>query len=204
MYGKDKLKEAEDFLEKIKKYYQQEVRDEFLFDLSAFLSSVRSVPDYLLEGYNLKYSLNIPLSDKLYPSTFEKEAKQSHNSDAILFIKWWKNYIKNLQTDPIFSLLKSKRDISIHRKQIKPDLAKLEIKETIHLSDSIKIQKYDQEGRLIETFESEIKDVPKAEKSEVTFNWFFSEYEREPVINVCEKYLNIMKKFVKEAELKFP
>lgn len=52
---------------------------------------------------------------------------------------------------------------------------------TIHPSLSVKIEEHNHEGKLIETSESKPKDIPKVEKSEATFNWFFSEYDKDPV-----------------------
>jgi hypothetical protein len=70
----DKIKEAEYFLGKIK---SSPFNDELNYLVSAFLSAARSIPDYLLEDYNIKFGLNIPLTDILYIRTFEKEAKSS-------------------------------------------------------------------------------------------------------------------------------
>jgi hypothetical protein len=203
MTARNKLEEAEYFLTKMREIRPDQ--EEFSFNLSAFLSSARSVPDYLLEDYNVKYSLQIPLTDELYPRTFEEKAKQAGNQTAISFIKWWGQKKVTLMNDPIGSLLSDKRNIDIHRTHVKPDLTKIEIRETITASVSIRIAKYDKEGKLIEISESpEEPPKPKPEEREVSAAWFFKEYDKEPVIPVCEKYLQMMKDFVSEAEQKFP
>ncbi len=46
--------------------------------------------------------------------------------------------------------------------------------------------------------------VQKVEEYGVRVGWFFKEYDKEPVLVVCEKFLNIMRKFVDEAEARFP
>lgn len=203
MTARDKLEEAEYFLTKVREIRPDQ--KEFLFNLSPFLSAARSVPDYLLEDYNVKYSLQIPLAEKLYPDTFEERAKQTGNLVALSFIQWWKQKIDTLNLDPIWSLLTNKRNIDVHRTHTKPDLAKLRVIETITASASIRIEKYDKERKLIEISESPKEPVkPKPKEREASVVWFFREYDKEPVISACEKYLQMMKDFVKEAEQKFP
>jgi len=202
MNVRDKLREAEYFLGKMRETSAQEV---FKFNLSAFLSAARSVPDYLLEDYNIKYSLQIPLTEKLYSDTFEDRAKQTGNLVALSFIQWWKHKIDALNLDPIWSLLTNKRHINVHRDLVRPDRAEVKIQETIRASESLRIEKYDKDGKLTEIYESPKEEQPpKPIESEVSVNWFFSEYDKEPIISVCEKYLDMMKKFVEEAEQKFP
>jgi len=102
-------------------------------------------------------------------------------------------------------LLTNKRHIDVHRTQIKPDLAKIEVRDTITLSESVRVEKYDTEGKLIEISESPKEPPkPKPKESEVSVAWFFKEYDIEPVISVCEKYFQMMKDFVEEAEQNFP
>lgn len=202
MTARDKLEEAEYFLTKMCEIRPDQ--KEFLFNLSSFLSAARSVPDYLLEYFNIKYSLQIPLAEKLYPDTFEKRAKQTGNLFALSFIQWWKQKMAVLANDPMWALLTNKRHIDVHRTHAKPDLAKLRVTETITSTASIRIEKYDKEGKLIEIFESPKELVkPKPKEREASVVWFFREYDKEPVISACEKYLQMMKDFVKEAEQKF-
>lgn len=199
---KAKLREAEFFL--VKMHDLQNVQEEFIYCLNAFLSAARSVPDYLLEDYNVKYSLQIPLSDKLHADTFERRAKKLGNQDAISFIRWWKDKVKALMENPIFSLLTNKRHIAVHRTQIRPDLVKIDMHEHITISASIKIETYNKDGKLVQTYKSPEQPPPKPGKSEVHSDWFFSENEKEPIISVCKKYLDMMRKIVAEAELRFP
>jgi hypothetical protein len=203
MTAREKLEEAEYFLTKMCEIRPDQ--KEFLFNLSAFLSAARSVPDYLLEDYNVKYSLQIPLTERYFRNVFEYQAKQTRNTVALSFIQWWKQEIDTLNLDPIWSLLTNKRNIDVHRTHTKPDLVKLRVTETITATASIRIEKYNKEGKLIEICESPKEPVkPKPKEREANVVWFFREYDKEPVVSICEKYLQMMKDFVSEAEQKFP
>jgi len=145
--------------------------------LSAFLTSMRSIPDYLLEDYNVKHSLGIHLTDKLYPETFLERVNRLKDTNerhrALNFLKWWKTKMKEMKEDPICSFLIKLRDISVHRQQIQPDT----IKVTLFTS----------------------KDSEQS-KPAIVHGWFFKGYEDEDVLKMCDKYFAIMKKFVEEAE----
>jgi hypothetical protein len=207
MSAKQKLEEAKFFLEKL--HGLQSLPQDFdkqtesKYYLAAFLSAAASVPDYLLEDYNAKFSLNISLSDKLYPDTFERAAKRTDNQPALLFLQWWKKEKKALEKDPIGELLIGKRHIDTHRVQIKPDLAKFVVSDSIHISGSLEAKLF-RDGKLVETRKSAEQLAPSREETETTFNWFFSEYPDEPVLTVCEKFLDRVTSFVAEAERRFP
>jgi hypothetical protein len=94
----DKIKEAEYFLNKVK---SSPFNDELYYLVSAFLSATRSIPDYLLEDYNIKFGLNIPLTDKLYPSIFRKKAKRQNNPAALSFLRDYNKEFSKLRRDPI-------------------------------------------------------------------------------------------------------
>ncbi len=57
-----KLKEAEHFLEKL--YEVQGIEDKFKRYLDRFLAAVRSIPNFLLRNYSVKFGLGIPLVKK--------------------------------------------------------------------------------------------------------------------------------------------
>ena len=83
MVAEQKIEESECFLDKIT---QALIRKDFIPNLSAFLSATRSIPDYLLEDYNTKLGLNIPLTEKLCIDTFSDEAINQGNQIAQRFI----------------------------------------------------------------------------------------------------------------------
>jgi hypothetical protein len=72
--------------------------EDFKYELSAYLSAVRSVADYLLEEYNDKFKLGIPLTDKLTIQKFKDEAASSGNATASVFIKWYEAKISTIGT----------------------------------------------------------------------------------------------------------
>ena len=111
----DKIKEAEYFLGKIE---SSPFNDELSYLASAFLSAARSIPDYLLEDYNIKFGLNIPLTDNLYTWTFEKEAKIQHKSIALSFIGDYNKEFSKLTKDPIAGGMLKKRNLKVNRKKI--------------------------------------------------------------------------------------
>lgn len=206
MSAKQKLEEAEFFLDKLHglQSLPQDLdkQTESKYYLAAFLSAAVSVLDYLLEDYNAKFSLNIPLTEKLYAETFQKAARKANNQPALSFIQWWKKEKKLLENGPIGRLLVGKRHINIHRVQTKPDLAKIVVRESIHISESVEAKLF-RDGKLVETRKSAEQPSPSRKETEVAFNWFFSEYPDEPVLTVCEKFLLGLTSLVLEAERRF-
>lgn len=199
MYATEKLDEAKYHLNRMEEFYLKDDKI-FKYELNAFLASIRSVPDILLQDYNEKFSLGIDLNEKLYPEAFEERAKQQNNVQAIQFYNWWKKKMYEIKSDKIVSMLFEKRNISVHRKSIEPDLIKLEVFDTITVSDSVTFTICDKEGHVI----SESKSVEKPQETkkleESKTNLFFSDYPQENVLEVCRKLVHIMEKFVEEAE----
>jgi hypothetical protein len=119
------------------------------------------------------------------------------------FIEFWVEKMQRLRKDSDGSLLFSKRNLDIHRKPVRPDLVK--IQSTIHIpvSYSSRYEKYDREGRLVETYESPKEPPSKVEETPTRVDWFFKDHEDEPIITICERCLRNMKDFVKETHEKF-
>ena len=206
MPAKQKFSEAEFFLEKLHglQSLPQDLdkQTESKYYLAAFLSAAVSVLDYLLEDYNTKLSLNIPLTEKLYPEKFEEAAKRTNNQPALLFIQWWKKEKKALENDTIGELIIGKRHINTHRLQTKPDLAKIVASDSISISDSVEVKLF-RDGKLVETRKSAEQPTQSQKKAETTFDWFFVEYPNEPVLTVCEKLLSKLARLIVEAEQSF-
>lgn len=207
MSAKGKLEEAKFFFEKLRGLQSVpqdlDTQWESYYYLSAFLSAAVSVIDYLLEDYSGRFSLNIPLTEKLYPDTSENEAKRTGNQAALQFLQWWRMGKNTLGNDPIGKLLIGKRHIDIHRVQTKPDLARIEIKHTLPMSGSLGIKVF-HEGKLVETRKTPEQHPPRPKATEATFDWFFTEYPDEPVITVCAKFLDKLTNLASEAEHNFP
>jgi hypothetical protein len=83
----EKIEEAR-YLEKIKKATE---RKDFIPNLSAYVSATRSIPDYLLEDYKVKYGLKISLDKTLNKDIFEEVAAKRNNPNAVAFIKGYNN-----------------------------------------------------------------------------------------------------------------
>jgi hypothetical protein len=58
-------------------------REEFRPNLTAFLAISRGILDHLLEAYNVKFGLNIPIHEKLFIKTFKKAANRQNNQHAL-------------------------------------------------------------------------------------------------------------------------
>jgi len=202
MPATDKIEEAEFYLAKMRESYNHQ--KEFIYYLNAFLPALRSAPEYLLEEYNSKYNLGIPLTDWLDAVVFESRAKQINHKDALDFIKFWKDWMKTLTSDVAGSLLFTKRRLGVHRIQTRPTLVKVTLTEVINIRTSVRIEKYDKEGKFIGASESKDEEPKKTEEGSSRIDWFFKEYENEPIIVLCEKSLKNVKAFVDEAYSKFP
>ncbi len=199
MSADQKIEETEYFLEKIT---QATTRRDFVPNLSAFLSHARSVADYLLEDYNEKLGLNIPLSKKLFISTFKNEANNQNNQSARNFITYYETEFNKLLKDPIGSLLMTKRNIEVHRTDV-PVQVKFnrEISETISITDSISIEVRDKNGNLKTRSEpTSLENKPVSQNKPISHSveWFFTDFKNDDVITVCSKFLDLMKSFVSD------
>jgi hypothetical protein len=203
MEAEKKLRGAIYHFQRMEKAYLKN-EENFIYELEAFLVKVRSVPDVLLEDFNEKLSLGISLEEELYPKTFEERARQLQNTQAISFIQWWKSKMEQIRSDKLGSILFGKRNISVHRKVVRPDLKKITLYETIRATtEYINIRKYDEKGNLIEDEKS--LGIPPApeEPKPPEVEWCFSEYPDENVLEVSRKILQTVKRFVEEAKSRF-
>jgi hypothetical protein len=205
----DKIKESEYFLDMIK---SKPFTAEFNFIISAFLCATRSIADYLLEDYNVKFGQRISLDEKLYVSKFEKKAQILHNSRAIAFIHDYKREFSELSKEgTIGDKLINKRNIKVHRR--KTDslmLAKAHSEDTIKLLGSHSAVLYDLNGNVIQRSNSrtgqEDNNLQKLNESKktITTKWYFNEYPDEEAAVICEKFLNMMKNFRNSIVKKYP
>lgn len=204
--AKEKLEEAKFFIEKLRglQLFPQdlETQHEVHYYLSAFLSASVSVIDYLLEDYNVKFSILIPLTKKLTPNTFKKESKRTSNDAALQFLQYWVEKKKALKNDPIGKLLVGKRHINIHRVQTKPDIAKIKAMDKICFLENAVVYQL-KGGKSVETYRSPEQFSIESKTIETKFDWFFSEYPDEPMMTVCDKFLEMIESFVSAVEKKF-
>ena len=177
MSKKAKIKEAEYFLAQMKE--EQDNREHFVHNLSAFLSAARSV---------LQYALN--------------EVEPQENPSAKPGAKTW--YDDLMSSGRILKFFKCKRDINIHDEPVKPSAHFHDtITDTVYISDSISIVHKDKDGKVISEYSSE-PPKPKPEKPETSIEqevkYKFSDWTGdEDVITLCEKYIQELEKVVEDG-----
>ncbi len=151
---------------------------------------MRSAPDHLLEEYNKKYSLGIPLTSELYPRTFERKAETLGNKNALIFLDWYKKEMTTLKNDPTCAFLMRQRVISIHRQAIKPVARR-----TITYSIDAVI------GEATPNQSESLKERPSQRQ---TLGWFFTNNDRQDILTMCSHYYKEMETFVGKAKGNFP
>ena len=182
MDTQQKYNEAEYFLEMMKD--NDENRQRFEYNLSAFLSAARSV-------------------------TFVLQKESSKNPK---FDEWYCKKQMQMKRDKLFKFLKKKRDSGIHKKIIKPR-AEISITipcSSVAASYSVEAIVRNAEGIITdyEYSESPAKPKPASKPNgieETKYKWFFNDWPEpdEDVITLCEKYLEGLKLIVEEAGSKF-
>jgi hypothetical protein len=183
---------------------------------SAILAISRSIPDHLLEEYNVKLGLNISLTDQLRLREFTEKAKLQNNNNALQFSALYKQQLDNLFTTTIWNLMKEKRDIKIHRND-DPLRKQFEgkIKENLKLEVVNKVTVYDTHGNVRNN------KSPNSEQSESNsvhneiigesidtslggVKWFFNDEPNIELVNLFDLSLNEMRTFVATIRSHFP
>ena len=160
MYEESKLIECEYFLSRM----QSETgnSNNFIFNLSAFLSSARSV---------LQYSRKEAITKSGGQNWYDNQVS---SSDALLFFK-------------------DERDINVHIKPVQVNQhTSMELREVVYVSESIHIQKFDQNGNLIgESMSESNPPEPHPEiPAKVSHKFTFPRWNgTEEVSQLCELYL---------------
>jgi len=214
MSADKKVLGAEYHLKNMKNYYIVDEQS-FVYEVEAFLTKIRSIPDALLEDYNLKFGLGIGLDEKLYPKVFEEKVKtlkdEKIQKEATKFLEWWKAQVAKFESDPLVKVFFDKRHISIHRTEVRADLKKVTITDTLSISDSVSVIKRDKYGNIyddgslakIET--DEPKSIsPKPKTGDSKIEWCFKDYPNESIVDASQKVLDVMKQFVLDAKKNFP
>ncbi len=170
-------------IEKIKEaeyFYNQMLKTEensnvFKYNLSAFLAAARSVLQFAL-----------------------KEAKNKSNGR-----QWYDSVIRD---STVVSFFKDKRDLNIHTEPVKvrKDVNIL-IRETLRVSESIKIIKRDKNGNIIEECQSG-PEPPKIKEEippEVTHKYKFDDWSgTEDIPTLCQQYLTELKNIVSDGQVR--
>lgn len=189
MTADDKIKEAEFFLTKVIENYNEFPFVEYYFH--AFVTSTRSITDYLLEDYNVKYDLKIPDGEPDFRKKFREKA-YSIGGEILKFDKWHDRQITRIKSDTLGSDLWDKRNFIIHRGGEKLDNFSQrfahEMGKDIPKGMAIGIQSHDGEPiRFLPTTVIYTKGLAWVDLKEA-----------------CERFLSLMKEIVLESHRQFP
>jgi len=178
MNKKAKIKEAEYFLAQMKA--EQDNRENFEFNLSAFLSAARSVLQYACE-----------------------EVKKARTRE----MKWYENSVSGSK---IIGFSKDKRDNNIHIEPVKPQAKyNVEATGVIGFSGSLKYEVRDKSGKVIargspkkpisQPIKQKKHDIPTKEEVKYKFRDWTGD---EDVITLCEKYIQELEKTGEDGDSK--
>lgn len=169
-----KIKEAGYFLARMKD--EKDNRENFEFNLSAFLSAARSVLQYTFED--------------------TKKAKTDE-------MKWYESSVSG---SSIVGYFKDKRDTNIHEERIRPRKdSEITITESAGVKESLsaKIKRADgnvEEKTILD--DTETKQKPKKSKTSVVIKstYRFNDWNGVgDVLNLCESYIKELKKIVQDG-----
>jgi len=174
MSKRTKIKEAEHFLSKMKT--EQDNRENFEFNLSAFLSAARSVLQYAFE-----------------------ELKKVKTNEMM----WYESSVSG---SSIVGYFKDKRDTNIHEEPVRPRKdAEITITESAGVKESLSVEIKRSDGR-VETKsildDIETKQKPKKPKTSVVSKstYRFNDWDgNEGVLTLCESYIKELKKIVQDG-----
>jgi hypothetical protein len=110
--SEDKLAEARYFLGLLNIMPQDTAHErEFMYNVSAFLSSWRSVFDIMLYDYADKFRFGFSRDEEITERDFEIAARVTNNTQGLSFLRWWRQQINVLARNPLWT----KRKIIVHR-----------------------------------------------------------------------------------------
>jgi hypothetical protein len=195
-----KLSEARYFLDKMKTLKSEP--EEFMHNLSAFLSAWRSLPDILLYDYAEKY-FAWGREDRFSMRDLEVATRASRRKEAQHFAQWYKEQIQSLSRNPLWK----KRVVTVHRGRPK-------VRQTYRLY-LLEVKSWDQERSITEIVKRDFSEVtppakassvPKYETPDVvvgSVEFFFEDYPDTEIWEICEEAYENMRNIVKEAQKTF-
>lgn len=194
-----KLEEAEFFFEQIKQaaFVKHEPEEHVRCYFSAFLSAIKSLPDYALHDASEYFWLNIDEDAPRIRDAFRDCAKKSSKPEVKAFFKKWEELKKPLEGSPITRL----RNINVHRTHIRPYLKMeenlLAENEEIEEEDLYDREVYDPNdpeicGNVLTYYvEDNGKMVP------IRCIWFLASEPEIPLFHACNMTLELARPFVK-------
>lgn len=198
MDSKNKLEEVRYFLNKLRLTAQD--GDEFMYILSAFLSAWRSVFDVMLYDYAERYSLGLTREDRITDHEFEIAAKALNHTEALRFIRWWRQQRSVLKQNPLWK----KRTIVIHRGYPPAiHVHRLYVAESLALSSTFTVS-----GGIAESYvESGAPPgaIPtETPRPEVHVETRFRDLPDRSVVDYCQEAFEKMEEIVEATEREFP
>jgi len=186
MQAEDKLEEARYFLDKLRNLEENLI--EFKYNLSAFVSSWRSVLDVLLYDYAEKYFKIVREEQvKITPEVFSIGASAFNVPDAKKFIEWYYEKMRKLRDNRLWKL----RIFFVHKGSTLPkDYVKWELIVPLESSCSLSMH--------IEGVERIL--VFKGDKMPTLFAGRLSQEE---MLKLCMQGFDSMTKIVTEAKATF-
>ena len=197
-----RLEHCEYRLKRMEEAYGKDFRV-FVYESQDFLTNARSIMEYIiLYDFAKKFKLEINENERLDQKIFEKKARESNNTRALEFIKWWESKRKEL-INSRFGPLFEKRNIAVHRRSVKPDRVKVKLYENVSVKESIRVIKKDEKGEVYEIFQSPEEPISKPEPKPPEIDWYCEKYPNEKIVDVCRRYLETLRGIVEEAKSKF-
>lgn len=170
MYEQEKLDEANYFYSRMLSEIAD--RNAFIFNLSAFLSSARSVLQYALKEAQTKTDGHKWYDNKIRAST------------VLSFFKDKRDI--NIHSEPVRAR----------------QLTTIAMRSTLHLSSSLSIRVFDAEGKLKSEFKEEPKPVPKPADSvpRITQRFTFPDWSgNEDIFGLGKLYLDELARVVQDG-----
>lgn len=169
-----KLDEAKYFLEQMKLSIKD--RRVFKYNLSAFLSSARSVTFILQKEY---------ARNSKFKEWYGKKQIEMRKDELLNFFVRKRNYV--VKKGP----LETRAEVSV------------KVYESIIVSDNVTValKKHDGTEEIVyQTAESEVKSKQKPKETEIEYRWFFEDYPGKDVVALCEEYLEKLTEIMEEAK----
>lgn len=162
--------------------------DEFHFNLSAFLNAWRSILDVMLYDFTEHYSLGFSREDELNDKEFTAVATTLKNTQALKFIKWWRQKQGDLRNNPLWI----KRNITFHRGYPKVSEYRIYVSGSGGTSGTLSITT------------PYLKRISYPSPSTISpsdpSNYYFSDIQDRTVIKYCNEALKEIESIIVEAE----
>jgi hypothetical protein len=203
--ARDKLEGARYHELKILTAYP-EYEDVIKHELDALLSKLRSVRGALLEDANQYLALGLPLDAKLKERDIRKVAREHDDPRLLAFVKWYRDAWNEMTRDPTFAKLldhKVLRNVSVHRECAGTGAKSEAVGAVIQASRDVYIRVLDgKTGEFVRKIRREPhRPAPQPSESTANANIHLSFDDGENVLEVCQRMLSMMTRYVDQAEV---